>query len=108
MATVPPRRHQPDPGDRPQWTAARPGARSSSRGQRDTHGALPRHPHAVWPLDLQTARIANHGLPVMMWEYWYDDNSNGWCAFWVGGSPDGTQAVEQWQADETQNGGGAN
>ncbi len=44
----------------------------------------------------------------MMWEYWYDDNSNGWFEFWVGGSPDGTQAVDQWQADETQNGGGAN
>src|SRR6266567_4396894 len=60
LATVPPRGHQPDPGDRPQWTAARPGARSSSRGQRDTQGALPRHPHAVWPLDLQIARIANN------------------------------------------------
>jgi DNA-directed RNA polymerase specialized sigma24 family protein len=39
-----------------QWTAARPGARSSSRGERDAQGALPRHPHAVRPLDLQIAR----------------------------------------------------
>jgi hypothetical protein len=47
------------------------------------------------------------GLPVVMWEYWYENN-NGTCTFTTGGSPDGTQAVEQWQADETQNGGGAN
>ena len=48
------------------------------------------------------------GLPVVMWEYWYDNNANGYFEFTPGGSPDGTQAVTRWQADETQNGGGAN
>lgn len=46
------------------------------------------------------------GLPVVMWEYWY--NSNVGCVFTTGGSPSGTAAVTQWQANETQNGGGAN
>jgi hypothetical protein len=50
------------------------------------------------------------GVPVVLWEYWWDTNgdSSGNCQFTKGGSPDGTQAVTQWQANETQNGGGAN
>jgi hypothetical protein len=49
------------------------------------------------------------GLPVVMWEYWWDTNGDpsGNCQFTTGGSPDGTQAAAQWQANETQNGGGA-
>ncbi len=42
------------------------------------------------------------GLPVVMWEYWY--NNNVGCEFTQGGAPDGTQAVTQWKANETQNG----
>ena len=50
------------------------------------------------------------GLPVVMWEYWWDTNgySSGDCQFTEGGSPDGSAAVTQWRANETQNGGGAN
>jgi len=40
---------------------ARTGARSSSRGERQTHGALPNRLHAVQPLDRQITRIANSG-----------------------------------------------
>lgn len=47
------------------------------------------------------------GLPVVLWEYWWYDNGDHW-QFTSGGSPDGSQAVAQWKADETQNGGGAN
>jgi hypothetical protein len=50
------------------------------------------------------------GLPVVLWEYWWDTNgdSTGNCQFTQGGSPDGSEAVTQWQDNETQNGGGAN
>ena len=50
------------------------------------------------------------GLPVVLWEYWWDDNGDGSfdCRFRRGGSPAGTQAVQQWHANEIQNGGGAN
>jgi hypothetical protein len=50
------------------------------------------------------------GLPVAIWEYWWDTNGDpsGNCQFTAGGSPDGSQAAAQWQANETQNGGGAN
>ena len=41
------------------------------------------------------------------WMYWWYDNGVQ-CQFTTGGNPDGTQAVQQWQANETQNGGGAN
>jgi hypothetical protein len=49
------------------------------------------------------------GLSVALWEYWWDSNgdSSGNCDFTEDGSPDGSQAVTQWSADETQNGGGA-
>jgi hypothetical protein len=47
------------------------------------------------------------GLPVVLWEYWWYDNGDHW-QFTSGGSPDGSQAVAQWKADEKQNGGGAN
>lgn len=50
------------------------------------------------------------GLPVVLWEYWWDTNndpSNN-CQFTEGGSPDGSEAVTQWEDNETQNGGGAN
>ena len=43
-------------GRRPHWTAARADARSSSRGERDAHGALPRRLHAVRPMDLHITR----------------------------------------------------
>jgi hypothetical protein len=50
------------------------------------------------------------GLPFLLWEYW--DNPTGWtggnCQFTTGSPPDGTQAVNQWKANETLNGGGAN
>jgi hypothetical protein len=47
------------------------------------------------------------GLPVMLWAYWWYNNDANW-QFTPGGSPNGTQAVTQWQANEHQNGGGAN
>ena len=50
------------------------------------------------------------GLPVVLWEYWWDTNGDqsGNCQFTESGSPDGPEAVTQWEANETQNGGGAN
>jgi hypothetical protein len=50
------RSRQRDPRGRPYWTAARAGARSSSKGERDARGALPRRLHAVQPMDLHLAR----------------------------------------------------
>lgn len=49
------------------------------------------------------------GLPVAIWEYWWDTNGDpsGNCQFTPGGSPGGSQAVQKWRASETQNGGGA-
>ena len=40
---------------------ARTGARSSSRGERDAHGALPKRLHAVRPLDRHIARSLTGG-----------------------------------------------
>lgn len=46
-------------------------------------------------------------LPFVDWMYWWYDNGNN-CQFQPGASPDGTGVTNQWQANETANGGGAN
>jgi Carbohydrate binding domain len=42
------------------------------------------------------------GRPVVMWEYWYDNNANGYFEFTDSAS------ISAWRANETANGGGAN
>ena len=81
-------------------------------GQTNGVGAEPDALTTSEGMSADSAYLASQpdGLPVVMWEYWWDTNgdSSGNCQFTTGGSPDGTQAVRQWQANETQNGGGAN
>jgi Carbohydrate binding domain len=76
-------------------TGAMPDALTTSEGMSSDHSYLEGQPA---------------GLPVVLWEYWWDTNgdSSGNCQFTEGGSPDGSQAVTQWKDAETQNGGGGN
>lgn len=49
----------------------------------------------------------SYHLPFVDWMYWWYNNTDN-CQFQPGASPDGTGVTNQWQANETQNGGGAN
>jgi hypothetical protein len=50
---------------------------------------------------------ATYTRPFVDWMYWWYDNGNN-CQFNPGVAPDGTGVTNQWIANETANGGGAN
>jgi hypothetical protein len=81
-------------------------------GQEDGDGAMPNALTTSEGMDADNSYLEGQpdGLPVVLWEYWWDTNgdSSGNCQFTEGGSPDGTKAVSQWESNEQQNGGGAN
>ena len=50
---------------------------------------------------------ATYTRPFVNWMYWWYNNTDN-CQFQPGASPDGTGVTNQWIANETANGGGAN
>lgn len=69
-------------------------------GQAGGRGAQPDAPTTSKGISADSSYLAGEpdGLPVLLWEYWWDANAG--CQF------SGGQAVSQWRAAESQNGGG--